>query len=935
MDENSVIPRANSLLKELLSSYDEKYHHGTIISGIYDTAWISMVPRKTEASSVPEWAYPVCFEFLCQNQAEDGGWGNPVSLVDRITCTLVSLLAIKKHLRVSGNPLVKDRLSLQHQAARAIDFIHLNIERWDLDSLDTRLPIGFELWFPVVVEKLEEEGVVFQIPGKDRIVELRRKKLSRFPLDVLYKPTGLVQPTPLFTLEGFIGLLDFSKLSHHLRFGSMFSSPSSTAVYLMECTVWDVEADAYLQHVVDVSILKHGYCVPQMFPTFTFDIDWVLNLFVDGGLDLKKLDADTVNKLGNMMLQCLEDQGGIMGSNRNICPDPDSTAMAYKTIYYTLGLHYPIQPIIDAFEGDENYFTYCGERDPSISSNAHALQALILSPESRKHTSSIEKCIKYLCGTWYNTHDLVEDKWSNSEYYATLAITQALSDYVFALSDERVEAVSEKLLKVHIPMTIFQAVVRILLRQNGDGSWGSTSIRVDTSHAVILLKSTRSLPFIPEALSLVVGQAIQKGQAFISANLDAPFNDYSWNGKCAYGLSSISRAAALSALLDSQPTRVYSPTVQALYQVDSNLITKQNKLLGCMKYFTELPAWIIEASCVEAAFFVRELVDNNRLETRKNYDKGFTLKLAVICTAVNYATKACLGNHILLGMLECMEFAYHLDTLIDLELKDRSVETMQLIEKLVRRMFADIDPSVPLQDKLEGDAITLRDCQDHEEVYRVLKAMASGKKLFMENPRVLTASPYEQHNLLMELRLSLLAQVSKASIATTPDDFHETGLSFYQYIQGIAAYDGLSGIAMKFIICLNQGPSDVVCATPVERYLLEEYSRHVAVWGRMWNDYADVERDRADSNLNSLDFPDFQTCTKDPREDSPGGVKRRYLAVLIQHEEDLANETLTRFTSLVESRANAGNLLTGLRWYLGILHVLRELYNTRAIYAAR
>ncbi|KAJ5999758.1 hypothetical protein N7481_000167 [Penicillium waksmanii] len=273
MDEDSIILQANSLLNELLSTYDENYHHGTIVSGIYDTAWISMVQKKLPASEPPQWAYPICFDFLCQNQAEDGGWGNPVSLLDRITCTLVSLLAIKKHLRVSENISIKNWLNLQHQAARAIDFIHLNIEDWELDSLDTRLPIGFELWFPVVIEKLEEEGLVFEVPGKIRILKLRQKKLSRFPLEVLYSPAGLIQPSPLFTLEGFIGVLDFSKISHHLRYGSMFSSPSSTAVYLMESPVWDTAAEAYLQHVVEQSIVKDGRCVPQMFPTSTFDID--------------------------------------------------------------------------------------------------------------------------------------------------------------------------------------------------------------------------------------------------------------------------------------------------------------------------------------------------------------------------------------------------------------------------------------------------------------------------------------------------------------------------------------------------------------------------------------------------------------------------------------------------------------------------------------
>ncbi|KAJ5999757.1 hypothetical protein N7481_000166 [Penicillium waksmanii] len=572
------------------------------------------------------------------------------------------------------------------------------------------------------------------------------------------------------------------------------------------------------------------------------------------------------------MLQCLEEQDGLMGSgniglstwiynmsltwscsDQHICPDPDSTAMACKTVYHTLGIYHPVQPMINAFEGEKNYFTYYGERDPSVSSNAH----------------------------------------SNSEYYATLAVTQALTDYLVALSDERVEVVSERLLKAQIPLTIFQAVVRVLLRQNADGSWGSTSIRENTAHAVIILKTTWSLPFVSETLRQSIGQAVRKGQAFILVSLDEEFNDYSWNGKCFYGLLSISRAAALSAIWDAQPTRRYSQKVEALYQLDSNVIAEHSKLLRQMKYFAKVPASIIEASCVEAGFLVRELLETTRLEEKKNYDKGFVSKQAVICIAVNYTLKGCLGNYFVLTMIELIELVYNLDTLLDLELIDRSSETLGLLEKLVHRMFADRTPSNIPQTDLDGNALTLETFQGKEEVYRIIKAMESGKRKFLENPHVLNAGDYEQNDLLMELRIAFLAKISKS-------------------------------------------PSDVVCANPVERYLLEEFNRHVAIWGRLWNDYADVERDRLDSNLNTLDFPEFQSCIEDARKDTPDELKKGYLSVLIQHEEDLANETLERFARAIESRrAKPAHIITGLQWYMGINHALRELYDARAIYASR
>jgi hypothetical protein len=67
--------------------------------------------------------------------------------------------------------------------------------------------------------------------------------------------------------------------------------------------------------------------------------------------------------------------------------------------------------MIDAFEGTENYFTYVKERDPSISTNAHVLQALILYSSGADYSDSIEKCARFLCKAWWNSHGLVRDKW--------------------------------------------------------------------------------------------------------------------------------------------------------------------------------------------------------------------------------------------------------------------------------------------------------------------------------------------------------------------------------------------------------------------------------------------------------------------------------------------------------------------------------------------
>jgi hypothetical protein len=81
--------------------------------------------------------------------------------------------------------------------------------------------------------------------------------------------------TLLHSLEGFIGKIDFDKISHRKVEGSMLASPSSTAAYLMYSTEWDHEAAAYLRKVFENGSGKGCGGFPSAFPSEIFEISWV------------------------------------------------------------------------------------------------------------------------------------------------------------------------------------------------------------------------------------------------------------------------------------------------------------------------------------------------------------------------------------------------------------------------------------------------------------------------------------------------------------------------------------------------------------------------------------------------------------------------------------------------------------------------------------
>jgi len=135
--------------------------------------------------------------------------------------------------------------------------------------------IAFELIIPNLLDLLEKEDIHFDLPNRDGLLRLEECKMSKFCLDQIYKHQSPI----LYSLEAFIGKVDFNKLKKHLSGGSMFCSPSSTTAYLMNVSEWDERAERYL-----VNALKNGQKngenggVACTYPNTTFELTGVLFL---------------------------------------------------------------------------------------------------------------------------------------------------------------------------------------------------------------------------------------------------------------------------------------------------------------------------------------------------------------------------------------------------------------------------------------------------------------------------------------------------------------------------------------------------------------------------------------------------------------------------------------------------------------------------------
>jgi hypothetical protein len=262
---------ASDLLRELLDSNDSKHGFGTMTTAIYDTAWVAIVAKPGVDS---HWLFPECFQFLLEQQQEDGGWATYASEVDGILNTLAALLALKRHANFAIAQGKGQDVDMDVRMSRAITYLESKLQSWDVSAT---LHVGFEYLTPSLLRLLEAEGVFFNFAGREILMKINAKKMSKFRPEMLYGPMAL---TALHSLEAFVGVIDFDKVRHHKVRGSMMASHSSTAAYIMNTKEWDEEAEEYLRHVVAHGHGKGNGGVPSAFPSTLFETTWVSTCLV-------------------------------------------------------------------------------------------------------------------------------------------------------------------------------------------------------------------------------------------------------------------------------------------------------------------------------------------------------------------------------------------------------------------------------------------------------------------------------------------------------------------------------------------------------------------------------------------------------------------------------------------------------------------------------
>jgi hypothetical protein len=267
------------LLDGMLDGYDASRGLGSMSCSVYDTAWVACVSKpSSDADGAEQWLFPTSFSYILDAQLPDGGWpahpgGRDSNDVDGILSTLAALFCLQQHHR---KPLQQARPGIDLAprvaagSARALQLLRA----WDVESCDS---VGFEVLVPTLLELLEDGGVTFDFAGRERLIQIRTQKLARVRPEFLYQGRHFAL---LHSLEAFHRWKDFEvdRCAHQKIGGSMMASPSATASYLMRCSKWDDEAEAYLRLVLSNGAGKNSGGAPSAYPSTNFELIWVSNL---------------------------------------------------------------------------------------------------------------------------------------------------------------------------------------------------------------------------------------------------------------------------------------------------------------------------------------------------------------------------------------------------------------------------------------------------------------------------------------------------------------------------------------------------------------------------------------------------------------------------------------------------------------------------------
>ena len=893
--------RARLLINRLTTEYDPTYGYGSFSYAIYDSAWVSMISK--ESSNQRIWLFPECFHYILNHQRDDGGWRPYASEIDGILNTAASLLSLTQHINRTLQITDVSVEELRDRSKRAVAALQAQLGAWDVGATDH---VGFEILVPAMLRLLKNEGLHFEFPGESLLKHINEKKMSRIDPTQLYKAKDI---SILHSLEAFADMIDCSRFAHQKATASIMASPSATSAYLIFSNAWDDEAEAYLRHLVARSSEnKDRGGIPSAFPSTYFEYAWVLSTLLGANFSIETLGVDQVGQIGQILASALEAEHGLIGFAPFVVPDADDTSKA-TLVLNLLGRTTSIKNLLDTFQAENHFKTYSTERNVSFSTNCNVLIALLHMKNVPSYVSHIEKVTRFLCSAWWDSTAGIKDKWHLSSSYPTMLLVQALTHLLKLWDDGLLSILADDLIRDRIPIILCQALIRTLQAQNSDGSWGNNnsdeSTHEETAYSILILARVSSVAF-PKPLQLRLIAAIEEGRKILLSQDEKA--KYLWIEKVSYKPDAIYESYRLAGLNIAVPPLQLGSRIESLFAIPMERVSKFTKFYSQLPLLSGLATWRLQASLIEGYLF-QPLIKRVRLDIfpRRNMEEDQYLEyIPSTWTGCNNLDATYVSNNFLYDMMVLSLLNYQADEFMETvgnryargridaiknivedifyeselcRFTDSGLRSVKTNETALRSSDAKVGSNcgtLPYDPSLSNSLGVTSGVQDHtiangldaEELNEIRSILKGFIDFVLRHPKVAQASRYNQTLLWTELRVFLLAHITQAednarfANQQMPDSsitypFQTPHGSYFDWAHTTSAAHTSCPYSFAFVTCLLSGTGIACFETAEEKYLAQDLCRHLSTMCRMYNDFGSLVRDRAEKNLNSVNFPEF------------------------------------------------------------------------------
>ena len=815
--------RAAAIVRELVEEGD--HGAGSMTVSLYDTAWVSMVSRSVHGKQ--EWLYPEAFEYLLRTQDQDGGWHTSPFAIDSILNTLAALLALCRHIAEADSPRESIKESLFHRRNRTIYYLDERLCQWNIEAT---VSDGFEIIVPKLLELLSAEGIDFNFPGLDTLYEMRDTSLESFDPSLLY---NTVRSPFAQYLEGLIGDVDFDQIMQHRISGSMMGSPAATAAYLINCTIWDSEAEAYLDGALAAADYDIPTKVPALFPANIFEVSSSLSTLLSNGLDISHLGEGCIQSLVDLLEVCLSIEGGVIGVAPNLEPEAGITAKVLSTLCL-LGRAPSAEGLIAKFDAGDHFKNKAEDLKPGFSTNCLVLKAFLELVPDCSQSERIEKLVRYIEHYWWATNGQIEETTNLSPTYPTMLMVDAFTHLVDLWDKDQAPFTHNLAVKDKVIICLYQALTRVLQIQNLDGSWGCGRRCETTAYAILTLAKLSGTSSAPSVRTQIT-HAIEAGRHFLVQNFaDATEPEHIWCGKTTAGSRIVSQAHIIAAL-EAPVSMHISRSVEIMYQMPLAKLAVHTKYFARQPWFAHMQEWQVQACLVQSQLFLPQLKSIRHVIFPKEsvQEDRYFETIPFVWLATNIYRQRLVAPEYLYQMMTLTFLNRQLSDYLSHHASGTFAGCLSELEDIVHRIFEHYELSEGRDGYYDSfDPSSMRSSTSTvmntalSEVHTILSKFVAHT---LDHPYVVMASITDQAKLRSELLAFLIGKLhresDKSSAASPSSDVdlsgdqthHNYTFAFLSCLVGNQRASGTQDAPLDFL------------ETPEQQYLASAMCKHISV----------------------------------------------------------------------------------------------------------